>query len=607
MCRVIVEVGGYPFTWVGYAERDKGKSILPVAQAGFDGGLDGLTKAMGSATWVDTDSGHDPTATAIRTGSPTVVHDFLAESRFRPWTEQARRRGYACAAAFPLRLGGQVIGALSMYSQGPGAFDEEEIKLLAESAEDLAFGIATLRTRALHERANETIMRMAYYDSLTNLPNHALLEEQLQQLVADATRNTRRLALLLLDLNRFGEINDTLGFEQGDLLLREVGTRIGEALGEQGVVARMRGDEFAVLLPDSGVGDATQTAARVLAAVQKPLTLSDVIVDVSAAVGIAMFPDHGADAKSLIRRADVAMRLAKKTGNSYSVYSRESDATSPRRLALASGLRHAIEENRLALYYQPKVEMPSGRVIGAEALVRWIHPEEGIIGPDEFIAIAEHTGLIKPMTDWVLSEVLRQAAEWRQSGLVLPVAVNLSARNLQDIELLDKIERLFRVGGGRSGWLELEITESAIMEDPDGALKVLTNLNDLGIALFIDDFGTGYSSLSYLKRLPVDAIKIDRSFIKDMLADSDSAAIVRSTIALAHDLEIKVVAEGVEDQQMWEPLVGLGCDTAQGYWIARPMPATEFARWMSETPWRPQVNAGPGSPKPRRRAPRRAG
>jgi diguanylate cyclase (GGDEF)-like protein len=586
MCRVIVDVGGYASAWVGYAQTDEGKSIRPMAQAGFEGGMKKLNDVLKAATWADREHGRGPAATAIRTGQRSVMRDLLSDPDYAPWQGQARERGYASAAAFPLPVDGQVIGTLVMYAREPDAFDEEEIMLLAEAAEDLAFGIATLRTRAKHARANETIKRMAYYDGLTALPNHVQFEERLQQALAEASPRGQSLALLLLDLDRFREINDALGFKQGDLLLKEVGERVRHAVSEAATVARMRGDEFAVLLPAGDAARAVDTAQRILSALAAPFTLSGITLDVSGTIGIALSPQHGREVTDLIRHVDVAMRLAKNSGERYGFYAAARDEDTARRLVLARELRHAIEAGELTLYYQAKIDMRSRTVCGAEALVRWIHPQHGMMPPDEFIPLAEHTGLIKPLTEWVLAAALRQSSAWRQDGLALPIAVNLSARNLREATLAEKVKQLLATSGADADWLEIEITESAVMDDPDASLKTLTRLSNLGIALFIDDFGTGHSSLGYLQRLPVDAIKIDKSFVKDMLESPESAAIVRATITLAHDLGIEVVAEGVENQAMWDRLAQFQCDVvAQGYFIGKPAPADEFRGWLARSPW----------------------
>lgn len=527
------------------------------------------------------------------------MRNILTDPDFAPWREEARRRGYASAAAFPLRVKDRTLGALSIYSDDPDAFDAEEMELLREAAEDLAFGIAGLRMRGEHEQAHATIKHMAYYDSLTGLPNHVHFEELLQRALAEARAGDRSLALLLLDLDRFREINDALGFDQGDLLLKDVGNRIRGALHENELAARLRGDEFAILLPAGDAERAAETARRILAVFEAPFVLGDITLDIGAAIGIALFPQHGAEVGQLMRHLDIAMRLAKKLEERYAFYAAERDEGSTRRLVLARELRGAIEKDELLLHYQPKIDMRAARVCGVEALVRWMHPERGMMPPDEFIPLAEHTGLIKPLTEWVLAAALRQSSVWRETGLKLPIAVNLSARNLRDAGLLDKMKQLLGAWHADAGWLEFEITESTIMDDPDGALAILTSLNDLGIALFVDDFGTGYSSLSYLQKLPVDAVKIDKSFVQNMLASADSAAIVRATITLAHDLGMKVVAEGIESQEMWDGLARLRCDVAQGYFIGKPMPAEQFQAWLVCSPWHPSADQAGQHTKPR--------
>ncbi|MHB1240525.1 MAG: bifunctional diguanylate cyclase/phosphodiesterase [Gammaproteobacteria bacterium] len=581
MCRIIVEVGVYPCAWVGYVEHDQEKTVRLVAQAGFEGGLAALASSI-RVSWGNSDHGHGPAGMAIRSGLPCVAQNIVTDRRFAPWREMFTRCGYAAAGAFPLHGDGQVLGILVIYSMSADAFDEEEMDLLAEAAQDLAFGIATLRTRANHDRAHETIRHMAYYDQLTGLANHINLQERLQQILRAPDTGRSPLALLLVGIDRLREINDALGFDQGDLVLKKVGERLCSVMAESEMIARLRGDEFAVLLPGRDAAYAVQAALRILDALDAPLALSDLVLSVSAAVGITLAPEHGTEATHLIRNGDIAMNQAKKLGSRHAFYDPAQGKDSRQRLALASELRRAIEEGQMTLYYQPKVGFKTGMVCGAEALIRWFHPRRGMIPPDEFIPLAEQTGLINPLTDWVLGEVARQTAVWRAAGLGIAVAANLSARNLRDPALVDKVRRLSAAHNAGAGWLELEVTESAIMDDPDTAWDILVRLSDMGIALFIDDFGTGYSSLGYLRKLPVDAVKIDKSFVLEMLTNADSEAIVRSTIDLAHDLGLKVVAEGVEDQATWDRLVDFGCDVAQGYHISRPLPDEQFAAWLRD-------------------------
>ena len=393
---------------------------------------------------------------------------------------------------------------------------------------------------------------------------------------------TPPLTLLLLDLDRFKEVNDTLGHHHGDLLLRQVAERLCATLRDSDTIARLGGDEFAVLLPATDEVGARAAADKVVAALALPFDLEAVSVHVGASVGIALAPDHGQDVDTLLRHADVAMYVAKRTGESSAVYTAERDAYTPDRLALIADLRRAIADDGLALHYQPKADLVTKRVTGVEALVRWTHTQRGAIPPDQFIPLAEHTGLIAPLTRWMLMAALRQAGRWRRAGLRLDMAVNLSAVDLRDVGLPDALAHLLCEHAVPPASLRLEVTESALMIDPAGAQAVLTRLAALGIGLSVDDYGAGYSSLAYLKRLPVDELKIDRSFVRHMAVDPVDAAVVSSTIGLGHNLGLRVVAEGVEDRETWALLAGAGCDTAQGYYLACPMPADEVERWVRE-------------------------
>jgi diguanylate cyclase (GGDEF)-like protein len=384
-----------------------------------------------------------------------------------------------------------------------------------------------------------------------------------------------------MDLDQFKEVNDTLGHHSGDLLLREVGARLRAMLRETDTVARLGGDEFGVLLPDvADLGDVIATAEKLLEELTKPFLLDGLPVEVTASVGIAAYPDHGENGVSLLQRADVAMYVTKESRCGVSTYQADQDGYSRDRLSLFGDLRRAIDEGELVLHYQPKVDLRTDEVCGAEALVRWVHPERGLVPPDEFIPVAERTGLIRALSCWVLRTAAVQCDTWRRAGLDLSVAVNLSARDLHDTALPDEVARLLATLSLPASALELEITESTIMADPVRAMEVVRRLHDMGVRLAIDDFGTGYSSLAYLKRLPVHDIKIDKSFVTEMDADEHDLAIVRSTIELARNLGLEVVAEGVETDAALQQLSELGCHRAQGYLIARPAPAEVFTAWM---------------------------
>ncbi|MCA1598841.1 MAG: EAL domain-containing protein, partial [Chloroflexi bacterium] len=446
-------------------------------------------------------------------------------------------------------------------------------------------------------RLYEEMRSLAMTDALTGLPNRMLLHDRLRQALALAQREGTSLALMLMDLDRFKEVNDTLGHHYGDILLQQVGARVRAALRTSDTVARLGGDEFAVILPVTDEAGAALAARNILAALEPPVVVDGHALDIRASIGVAIFPQHGDDAPGLLRRADVAMYVAKRARGGLSIYHEEHDHHSPRRLALMTELRQSLDNNGLRLHYQPLIDLSQGHVTGVEALLRWPHPEQGSIAPDQFIPLAEHTDLIVPLTQWVLETAIRQCAAWRRAGLDLGVSVNLSARLLHDIHLPDIVRLLLSHSAVAPGQLTLEITESALMDDPDQALDVLKRLDHIGVRMSIDDFGAGYSSLSYLKRLPVHDIKIDKSFVLGLGATTNlkDAAIVRSVIAMAQALSLKVVAEGVERREAWDVLHALGCDVAQGYYISRALPPAELEQWLRSCAWAPVHSTRPAA------------
>ncbi|HEY3021910.1 MAG TPA: EAL domain-containing protein [Solirubrobacteraceae bacterium] len=412
----------------------------------------------------------------------------------------------------------------------------------------------------------------ALHDALTGLPNRTLFHERVTAAISSGARG--RHAVMLMDVDHFKEVNDTLGHHHGDELLREIAARLAKAVRPEDTVARLGGDEFAVLVPDLDRDEtAVAVAERLLRTLQDPLHIEGLSLEVTASIGIATHPAHGDRVELLLRHADVAMYEAKRGHTGHQVYRPENDRHSTHRLTLAAELRKAIDEGELELHFQPQADLATGAVRGVEALVRWRHPSRGLIAPGDFIPLAERSGLIAPLTSFVLDQALGQASRWRDSGLVLPIAVNLSARSFLDHELPAEIAALLSKWGTDAELLQLEITESMLMSDPDRARTVLERLTRQGLRLSIDDFGTGYSSLAQLKRLPVDEIKIDRSFVIDMGSSANDEAIVRSTIELAHNLGLSVVAEGVEDEASLRALRRLGCDLAQGFHLGRPLPA----------------------------------
>ncbi len=445
-------------------------------------------------------------------------------------------------------------------------------------------------TRRIQRQLDE-IEHRALHDELTGLPNRALFRDRAQQAIAAARRDGGAATVLLLDVDRFREVNDTLGHEAGDALLLELGARLEAVLRESDTLARLGGDEFGILLPAAAAEEALRLAARVHEGIAEPVAVGEFPLDVSASVGVASFPEHGEDADALLQHADVAMYLAKDAHAGTAVYDVEQDTSDAARLALAGELRRAIEQGELVVHYQPKAELSTGRIVGVEALVRWEHPEHGLLPSGRFVPIAERTGLIRPLSLHVLGGAIAQCRAWRDDGLELDVAVNLTIPDLLDLELPDRIAALLDVHGLDPGRLELEITESSILADPFRVRQVLARLHEMGLRLAIDDFGTGYSSLAYLKRLPVQAIKIDRSFVSGMCGDPSDATIVRSTIDLGRNLGLAVVAEGVETLETWNALRGLGCSLAQGYLVGRPLPADELVAQLGATARSPGLHA----------------
>jgi len=442
-------------------------------------------------------------------------------------------------------------------------------------------GTATSQ-QALNEtlKAQEAMFRLLRFDTLTGLPNETQFTEFLTSAIDAGKQRHQPFAVLQTSIERLSEINDALGFGNGDQMLQEFGGRLCNAVPPSAMVARLRGDEFAILLPDCDAAAAIAVVTALERVLAQPFPVADIALDVTARIGVALFPEHGETPHDLYRHMGIAVHLAKKKGVAHVVFNPAQTSDQSRRLTIASELRRAIEGGDLRLYLQPKVEMSTGRVCGAEGLVRWKHAEHGLIPPGEFIGLAENTGLIKPLTEWVIETAMRLNQGWERQGCALPIAVNISARNLRDGNLLEMIRRLQATWGVATSLFEIEITESTVMEDAEFALHVLHGLREQGTALYIDDFGTGYSSLGYLQKLPVEYIKIDQSFVRDMSTSKDAELIVRSTIDLVHDLGRKVVAEGIETQASWDQLAKLGCDIAQGYFIARPMPAEELQGWV---------------------------
>jgi diguanylate cyclase (GGDEF)-like protein len=450
-----------------------------------------------------------------------------------------------------------------------------------------------LEAKRRHENSLEELVRqrtaeldhLASYDALTDLPNRILFEDRLTQALVLAQRSQQTLGMLFLSLDRFKKVNDTLGHAAGDRLLQEVALRLSGCIREGDTVARFEGDEFALLLtPIGGTKDVVEIIYRINEMLNSPFILDAQELFITASIGISLYPDDGADAHTLLKNAGAALYRAKEQGGgNYQFYAADMNAKAVKRLALENSLRRALEKKEFEVYYQPRVDTSTGQVVGVEALVRWQHPELGLLSPAEFIPLAEDTGLIVPLGEWVLETACAQSKSWQKAGFTpLSVAVNMSARQFQQQNLSLCVARILQETGLDAHYLDLELTESAIMKNAESAVRTLTELKEMGVKIAIDDFGTGYSSLGYLKRLPIDVLKIDKSFVRDATTDPDDAALVMAIIALAHNLRLKVIAEGVETEEQRRFLHLLRCDEWQGYLYSKPLPARAFTELLSQ-------------------------
>ncbi|HEY3810554.1 MAG TPA: GGDEF domain-containing protein, partial [Acidimicrobiales bacterium] len=497
--------------------------------------------------------------------------------------EALTERDLRNAMAAPITFGDDLRGVLIVGNRlTSGTFDAEDLRLFEVLATHSA--VAIRGGRLLDRLRREVTAREheALHDGLTGLANRNLFDRYLETTLRERSVG-RLVAVMLMDLNGFKEINDTMGHHIGDSVLREVAARLTGRISEHGIVARLGGDEFGFVLPDlADVEQVGDMSRAVLEELVRPVTVDGIALEMRASLGVTVAPEHGEEHTILLRRADIAMYAAKSAGGGIEVYDPSGDRHSTRRLILANELRAAPRTDAIEVWYQPVADLASGQVLGCEALMRWNHSLHGSIPPDEFIPLAEQSGIIGELTWWMLDAAIRQVREWQDRGLALGVSVNVTARTLLEADLLDRLAQLLAITGVEARWLTLELTESSIMADPDRSSRVLAALGDLGVRIAIDDFGTGYSSLTRLKQLPIHVVKIDKSFVMSMCVDEGDGAIVRSTIELARNLGHVVVAEGVEDQATWDQLAALGCDWAQGFYLARPMRAPLFDIWLRQ-------------------------
>jgi len=573
MCRVAVETGGYPLAFVCYARHDAAQSVDVVAQHGRDHGLI-ATLAM---TWADTERGRGSVGTAIRSGRTSFVRHIASDPNAAPWRGEILARGYRSVVSLPLRVEDAVIGTFSLFAPEPDAFDAEEIELLDEMAADLSFGIETIRERARGREAERAIEHAATHNALTDLPNRDAFLRRTGEALRAAAAHGEPVTVLVGHLSHLQELYDGLGFDPGNRVIGELARRLRPQTEGEELLGHLQLGDFGLLLPTGDAARAQVAALEMRRALIAPVSIGDAQIEVQAAVGASFYPGHGDEPELLVRRATITAREAARRDLPYLAYKGATARENPARLALASDLHKAIDARALTLHYQVKQALRERDGAGAEALVRWRHPERGTVSPVEFIPVAEQTGLIRPLTYLVVDLAVRQLRAWNEAGTPVAVAVNLSARNLYDPQLLPWIDGLLNTWGVPGKLLDYEITESALIEDPDGARKALQGLAELGGKIYIDDFGTGYSSLNYLVTLPVHALKIDRSFVARMAKSAPARAVVQSVISMAHALELRVVAEGVETEAEAEILRQFGCDQGQGYLFGRPIAPEDFA------------------------------
>ncbi len=531
--------------------------------------------------------------TAMRTGKPAIYNDYLTEQQTDIHFEEGQKLGVRSKAFLPLFSRGQTVGAIVFAAEEPNMFSPDFVELLQQLAGNLSFALENFEKAAERERAEARIKYLATHDSLTALPNRAMFHQLLSFAIATARRYERQCAVLFIDLDRFKLINDSLGHAAGDALLVEMAARLNNVVRASDVVARLGGDEFVVLLNEiTGTEQAVAVAHNLLSAFREPLDLNGHECRITGSIGIAMFPDDGPDEQTLMKNADIAMYLAKAEGkNDVRMFSAAIETPSLERLDIESSLRHALERDELRLDYQPKVDVVTGRIVGVEALLRWMHPKLGMLAPRKFIPVAEETGLIVMIGRWVLNTACAQNMEWQRAGLPpISMAVNVSPRQFSDEQLLNSIDHALASSGLDPKLLQIEITESMVMLNVERAIRVLDAIQSRGLRIAIDDFGAGYSSMSMLKRFPIDTIKIDRSFVSDLPDSSQDKAIAEAIINLGKALGLTVVAEGVETAAQDKFLRDHACDEIQGFLFSQPVQPEKIVELLTAMPERDSGN-----------------
>lgn len=579
VCRVAVEQGELAASHILLRNHDTGNLDL-VAMAGNR--LNRFRKAVIS-TDPNRAEGLGIAGRAFRTGRPEVTDDFMNDPRTKPWHRLAEKTRLKSAAAVPIIDEGRPLGVLYLCDGDRRAFDAEVIALMERMADNVSHALRTLEHEADRKRAEERVRYLATHDSLTGLPNRAMFEELLEQAVVTARRYGHRPSVLFIDLDRFKLVNDSLGHAAGDQLLQEMARRLKGVLRESDVLSRLGGDEFVVLLHNvAEPDDASIVARKLLDAALESVNVLGQECRVTASIGISVYPDHGEDQQTLMKNADTAMYLSKEKGkNTYEFYAPGMQSQSNERLVLEAALRNALINNEFVLNYQAKLDLKHNRISGVEALIRWTHPEMGEIPPQQFIPLCEENGAIIPIGRWVLETACQQNMAWQQEGLPpVKMAVNVSARQFSDPDLLDHIRDALDKSGMDPSLLELELTESMVMLDPQHTIRTLKQLREIGVRTALDDFGVGYSSLAQIKGFPIDTLKVDRSFIRNLPESDHDRAITEAIINMARTLSLTVIAEGVETEAQESFLRGIACDESQGFYFSRPSTAEAFSELL---------------------------
>ena len=564
-CRVAVEAGGFRMAMIAIVDSSNG-TIVPAASAGKDDELLSNIKELLSSS---EEAPRTMVARAIKKKRAVVANNSLNDPQVLI-DKQYAAHGVRSVAVLPLIVDDAAVGVFALYSNEIEFFHKNEMKLLTELAGDVAFAID-------HIASQERLDYLAYYDELTGLANRTLFLERVAQFIRGAANS--KLALLLIDLERFKNINDSLGRSIGDALLKQTAAWLAHNMGDDNLLARMDADHFAIVLPELSQDiDVTGLVESMMEAfLQHSFQLNGAVFRVAAKAGIALFPDDGAEADTLFRNAEAALKTAKMSGDRYLFYTKNMTESTHGKLSLENQLRQAVANEEFVLHYQPKVSLRSGKVTGAEALIRWNNPRTGLVPPNRFIPLLEETGLIHEVGRWAMRKAIQDYLRWRAAGMaVVRLSVNVSPLQLRDRGFIAEVEREIGVNAHASDGLELEITESLIMADVKHSIASLQAIRDMGVTIAIDDFGTGFSSLSYLSKLPVDTLKIDRSFVNDMTCGADGLALVSTIVNLAHSLDLKVVAEGVETEEQSRLLRGLKCDEIQGFIFSKAVPGDAF-------------------------------